>query len=87
MGSFPHSSNRISKLKLDLVDKQEVLWDNGGTVRTGDYSFFCGKGNENHFGKGFYIQHRKLSVVKSVEFVSDMMPYIVLRGRWLVALF
>jgi hypothetical protein len=27
---------------------QEIRWDKGGNVRTGDYIFFYGKGNENH---------------------------------------
>ena len=34
--------------KLDLVGVHKVRWDNGGTVRAGDYNFFCGKGTENH---------------------------------------
>jgi hypothetical protein len=34
--------------KLDLVGVQEVRWDEGGTVRAGDYNFFYGKRNENH---------------------------------------
>ena len=36
---------------LDLVGVQEVRWVKGGTVRAGDYNFFCGKGNENRQGK------------------------------------
>ena len=33
-------------------------------------------------GTGHFIHHRIVSAVKSVEFVSDRMSYIVLRGRW-----
>jgi hypothetical protein len=40
------------------VGVQEVRWDNGGTVRAGDYTFLYGKGNESHqLGKRFlYIR-------------------------------
>ena len=62
---------------------QEVRWDNGGTVRAGDYNFFYGKGNENHqLGTGFFVHHRIVSAVKREQFVSNRMSYTVLRGCW-----
>jgi len=57
--------------------------DKGGTVRAGDYDFFYGKGNENHqLGTGFFVHRIIISAVKRVEFVSDRLSYIVLRGCW-----
>jgi hypothetical protein len=41
-----------------------------------------GKGNENdELGTGFFV-HKRISAVKRVEFVSDRMSYIILRGCW-----
>jgi hypothetical protein len=65
------------------VGEHEVRWDGGGTEPAGEYTFFYGKGNENHeLGKDFFIHKRIVSAVRRVEFVSDRMSYIILRGRW-----
>ena len=53
-----------------------------GQVGAGDYIFLWKRKRKSSFGKSIFVHHRKVSAVKRVEFVSDRMSYIVLRGRW-----
>jgi hypothetical protein len=65
------------------VGVQEVRWDRGVAELAGEYTFFYGKGNENHeLGTGFIVHNRIMSAAERVEFVSDRMSYIILRGLW-----
>jgi len=65
------------------VGLQEVRWYKRDTVRTVDYIFFFNRKEIIHqLGTGFLVHHRIVSAVKGVEFVSDRMSCIVLRGHW-----
>jgi hypothetical protein len=72
------------KYKLDLVGVQEVRWEGSATEPAGKCTFIYGKLKENHdLCTGYFSVHETIiSTVKRVEFVSDRMPYIILRGRW-----
>jgi len=50
---------------------------NGVTIRAENYICFYGKGNKNH--NRIFVHHGRVSPVKRVEFVSDMMSYAVLK--------
>jgi hypothetical protein len=54
-----------------------------GTVGAGDYNFFYGKGNRIiNWELVFFVHRRIVSAVNGVEFVSNRVSCIILRGRW-----
>jgi exonuclease III len=83
IGSLKTVMRELRKYKLDIVGLQEVTWEKGGTERAEDFTFFCGQGNGDHrLGTAFCIHKRIISADRRVDFISDRMSYIILRGRW-----
>jgi hypothetical protein len=46
------------------------------------YNFLWERKWESSIGNRVFVHHRIVSAVKIVEFVSDRVSYIDLRGRW-----
>jgi hypothetical protein len=83
IGSLETVARELGKCKLDLVGVQKVRSEKGGTERAEDYIFFYGQGNGDHqLGTGFFVHKKIVTAVRRVEFISDRMSYIILRGRW-----
>ena len=73
-------ARELVRYKLALVGVQEVRWDKG--IIQEQEIFFMGDGTKIINCKESFLQHRILSAVRRVEFVSDRVSYRVLRGRW-----
>jgi hypothetical protein len=88
IGSLKTVARELGKYKLDLVGVLEVRWEKGGTERAEDYTLFYGEGNgDQQSGTGFFVHKRIVSAVRKVEFISDRMSYVILRGRWCSIIF
>jgi exonuclease III len=83
IGSLKTLVKELGKYKVDSVGIQEVRWEEGGTEWAEDCTFFYGERNVDHqLRTGLFVRDREVSVVRRVEFISDRMSYIILRGHW-----
>jgi hypothetical protein len=70
------------------VTVQEVRSIEGGSQSADDHTSGYVHGNVNHhLAAGFVVHKGILSAIKRVEFFSDTMLYITLRGGWYVLLY
>jgi exonuclease III len=82
-GSLKTAASERARYNLDLVAVQEVRWVEVGSQPAEDYTFFYVNGNANHhIGTGSFTPRGITTAVKGVEFISERMLYITLRGRW-----
>ena len=61
-----------------VTETEEVGWVMEGTVGAEDYTFLWQ--NKLSFKDRIFIHHSIILAVKRVEFVSDRMSHIVMRG-------
>jgi hypothetical protein len=82
-GLIDDSSQGVGEVQVRLSGCTGGQMGEGGTERAEDYTFLCGQGNGDHqLGTGFFVHKRIVSALRRVEFISDRMSYIILRGRW-----
>jgi hypothetical protein len=60
----------------------EVRWFESPSQLADDYMLFNGNGNTNrHLGTSIFVHKGIISAVKRVDFISDRMSFIKLRGH------
>jgi hypothetical protein len=80
-GMFEVSAEQV-KHELDLMGVYKIRWERSGTKNADEFTFFYGKGNENHeLGTSCFDYKGTISAVKRIEVISDRMSYITPRGH------
>ena len=73
----------VGRYNLDIVRLQEVRLPGEEKRNYGTYTLFHGKGNVNHAaGTGFLVSNKIKSTVKEVNYISDRLSYLRMKGRW-----
>ena len=71
-------TTQLDRCRMDLEGVREVRWE----LESGNYTLFYGEGNANRRLGTWIFVHRRISLaVKKVEFISDRVPCITLKGR------
>ncbi|KAJ4443810.1 hypothetical protein ANN_05591 [Periplaneta americana] len=82
MGLYLHAPKCLHGMLRGYLYLYYYYYGNGIT-QIGDYLWYYGEGNDHHqIGTRFFIHSRIKLAVKKVEFISDRLSYLVLKGRW-----
>jgi len=77
VGSLKTVASEMAKSNL------EFKWNKDDSQPADGFTYFYVNGNVNHHVQtGYFVNKETTSVVKSVEFVTDKMSFIILRGHW-----
>ena len=61
VGALTAAAMELARQKLDLVGVQEVRWDNGGTVKAGNYIFSTEKETKINWEQDFCTPQNSVS--------------------------
>jgi hypothetical protein len=82
IGSLKTAARELGKCKAELVGVQEVRWEKGGTEGRGLYIFLWTGEWGSSVRDRIFVHKRIVLAVRRVEFNTDRLSYIILRGRW-----
>ena len=73
-------TSEIEKFRMDLVSVQEIKWEGNGSLESGNYTLFYGKGNAKHqLGIGFFVDRRIRQQLK--VWTLSVTVFLILRKR------
>jgi hypothetical protein len=73
-----YRSNSLKTVSREL-EKAKVRFSGARVAH--NYTFFYGNGNaDHHLQTGFFVHKGIISAVQMIEFVTDGLSYIILRG-------
>ena len=60
---------------------RKLRWPGEGSQESGSFSLFYKAAERPEYGTGFLVGRRFLSAMREVQFVSDRISYIILKGK------
>ena len=80
-GALEVLTQELDQSPLDVVALQEVIWPGEGSQESGSFTLFYGGPERPEFGTSFLVRRRILSTIQEVQFVSDRISHMILKGK------
>jgi hypothetical protein len=81
-GSLMTVTRELARCSLDLVGIQGAMSDKAVLKEQSVIRFLLKRKWKSSIRNRIFVHQKAVSAMKRVEFVSDRMSHIVLRGRW-----